>query len=64
MTQMVLNIKDERVIPTLTKVVRAFEGVSIQHNKLSAYERSKQEARTGQVARFDSLDAFFADLEG
>ncbi|MBR1926171.1 MAG: hypothetical protein IJ840_00185 [Bacteroidales bacterium] len=63
MTQMVLNIKDESVIPTLRKVVKAFNGVSIKRSNMSPYERSKMEARTGQVRRFENSDAFFKDME-
>ncbi|MBQ3712102.1 MAG: hypothetical protein II891_06875 [Bacteroidales bacterium] len=55
MTQMILNIKDEKVIPTLSKVVRAFDGVTVARPKRSAYEQSKYEARTGHV--FHAKDA-------
>ena len=61
MTQITIHIKDESIIPTLTKVIRAFDGVSIK--KRSSYEQSKYEASTGQVKRFETTEALFADLE-
>jgi len=38
-------------------------GWKVTPKKMSPYERSKMEARTGQVHSFDSLDKMFASLE-
>ena len=63
MTQIILNIKDESVLPTLKKVVRSFNGVSIARPKESAYEASKREKREGKVNVYASADDFFAKME-
>ena len=63
MTQIVLNIKDESVIPTLTKVVRSFNGVTIARKKESAYETSKREKSEGKINVYACADDFFAKME-
>ena len=63
MTQIVLNIKDESVIPTLTKVMRSFNGVTIARGKESAYETSKREKSEGKINVYASADDFFAKME-
>ena len=63
MTQIVLNIEDESVIPALTKVVRSFNGVTIARKKESAYETSKREKSEGKINVYASADDFFAKME-
>ena len=58
-----LNIKDDSVIPTLTKVVRSFNGVTIARGKESAYETSKREKSEGKINVYASADDFFAKME-
>ena len=41
MTQLVLNISDPSILPTLKKVVKAFDGVSIARPSNSATKKKK-----------------------
>ncbi len=65
MTQIVLNIKDESVLPTLKKVVKSFSGVSILRiiTKESAYETSLREKLEGKVNVYASAEDFFTKME-
>jgi len=65
MTQIVLNIEDESILPTLKKVVKSFSGVSILRTitKESAYEISKREKTEGKVNVYASAEDFFARME-
>lgn len=65
MTQIVLNIKDESILPALKKVVKSFSGVSILRTitKESAYEISKREKTEGKVNVYASAEDFFARME-
>lgn len=45
MTQLVLNISDPSVLPTLKKVVKAFNGVSIAPARKEAVASAKKEKK-------------------
>lgn len=63
MTQIVLNIENKSVAASLKKVFAAMEGVTITSAKsLSAYEKSKLEAKSGKINHYSSVDELFAKV--
>lgn len=63
MTQIVLNIENSSVASSLKKVLAAMDGVTIASTKsLSAYEKSKMEAKTGKVTTYSSVDELFSSI--
>ncbi len=62
MTQLILNIDDPSVLPTLKKVVKAFKGVSIDTattKRRNSLDEALEDVRQGRVCRYDSVDDFF-----
>lgn len=62
MTQLVLNIENPAILPSLKKVLSALEGVSIakpvkKSKHKSELELAIEEARKGEVTRWDSVDS-------
>ncbi|MCQ2163184.1 MAG: hypothetical protein MJY86_07900 [Bacteroidales bacterium] len=63
MTQIVLNIENKSVAASLKKVLATMDGVTITSTKsLSAYEKSKLEAKSGKVNHYSSVDELFAKV--
>lgn len=63
MTQLVLNIENSSVATSLKKVLASMDGVTIASTRrLSAYEKSKLEARAGSVNHYSSVDELFAKV--
>ena len=63
MTQLVLHIENESVAASLKKVLATMDGVTIASTKtLSAYEKSKLEAKSGEVNTYSSVDELFAKV--
>lgn len=63
MTQLVLHIENKSVATSLKKVLATMDGVTISSAKdLSAYEKSKMEARSGKVNTYSSVDELFAKV--
>ena len=63
MTQLVLHIENKSVAASLKKVLATMDGVTISSAKdLSAYEKSKIEARSGKVNTYSSVDELFAKV--
>lgn len=68
MTQLVLNISDPSVLPTLKKVVKAFNGVSIAPKTEKKEKKAKcgldealEDVKAGRVyGPFDSFDEVLA----
>ena len=59
MTQLVLHIENKSVAASLKKVLATMDGVTIASAKdLTAYEKSKLEARAGKVNTYSSVDLF------
>ncbi len=72
MTQLVLNISDPSVLPTLRKVVKAFNGVTIaapakEKEKKKAkcgLDEALEDVREGRVYRAESTDDLFMKILG
>ncbi|MBD5266372.1 MAG: hypothetical protein K2G00_00615 [Duncaniella sp.] len=73
MTQLVLNISDPSILPTLKKVVKAFDGVSIARPSNSATKKKKakcgldealEDVRAGRVHTAKSTDDLFSTILG
>ena len=63
-TQVILNVENPSILPSLKRVLSAIDGVSIIKPKakprLSAYETSMKEIEEGKVEEITDLDAYFA----
>ncbi|MBD5357939.1 MAG: hypothetical protein HDR88_18920 [Bacteroides sp.] len=66
MTQLVLNIADPSVLPTLKKVVKAFKGVTIDNPEKkhkNSLDEALEDVRAGRVSGpFNSVDELMAHL--
>ncbi len=62
MTQLVLNIENPAILPSLKKVLGALDGVSIakpskKSRRKTELELAIEEARKGEVTRWESVDS-------
>lgn len=71
MTQLVLNISDPSVLPTLKKVVKAFNGVSIAPKTEKKEKKAKcgldealEDVKAGRVYHAKSTDDLFQQILG
>ena len=68
MTQLILNISDPSVLPTLKKVVKAFKGVtidstSVKRSKKCGLDEALDDIQAGRVSGpFNSMDELMAHL--
>ncbi len=68
MTQLVLNISDPSVLPTLRKVVKAFKGVTIddsasKKHKKNGLDEAVDDARSGRISGpFESVEELMEHL--
>ena len=66
MTQLVLNIDDPSVLPTLKRVVKAFKGVSIdrlEKKHKNSLDEALEDVRAGRVyGPFNSVDELMTHL--
>lgn len=66
MTQLVLNIDDPSILPTLKRVVKAFKGVTIERLEKKhkcALDEALEDVRAGRVyGPFNSVDDLMAHL--
>lgn len=68
MTQLVLNIENPSILPSLKKVLNALDGVSIakmakKRKCKSELQLAIEEAKRGEVTRWDSVEDLIAHLE-
>lgn len=67
MTQLILNISDPSILPTLKKVVKAFKGVTIDtpaKNKKCGLDEALDDVKAGHVHTAASTDQLFHDILG
>lgn len=67
MTQLVLNIADPSVLPTLKKVVKAFKGVTIdspEKKHKNSLDEALEDVRAGRVYSAESTDELFNTILG
>lgn len=67
MTQLVLNIENPSILPSLKKVLNALDGVSIAKQtkrirKKSELELAIDEARKGDVTHWDCVDSLIEHI--
>lgn len=71
MAQLILNIEDKSILPSLRKVLAAIPGVSIVRsvsNKkknteaMTSYEKAMDDVRNGHVYEYGSLDDFIKEI--
>ena len=64
MTQLILNIKDESVLPGLKKAVRSFKGVSVARPKKCGLDEALEDIEAGRVhGPFNTVEELFASLD-
>ncbi len=65
--QIVLNVEDQSILPSLKKVLKAIDGVTIvsqraKPKKKSSVELAMDDIREGRVIKYDSLDDLIKDV--
>ena len=66
MTQLVLNVRDSRIIPHLRKVLNCIDGVTVARmprKKKSGLEEALEDVREGRVTEFASVDDYFKKMK-
>lgn len=68
MTQIILDIENKSILPSLRKVLSAIPGVKIINNKakkakaMTPYEKSLKDVEEGRVYEYDSLNDFIKEI--
>ena len=67
MAQLILNIENPAILPSLRKVLNALDGVSIakaprRAGKKSELDLAIEEARNGDVTHWESVDSLIAHI--
>jgi len=64
MTQLILNIEDKSILPSLRKILSKLDGVTIckQRNRKTELEKAIEDVKTGRVTAYNSKDELFKDL--
>ena len=64
MTQLILNIEDKSILPSLRKILSKLEGVSIckPNVRKSGLEQAREEVKRGKVITYKSKEDLFKDL--
>ncbi len=70
--QIILNIENDSIIPSLRKVLSLIEGVSIvkkpktknrsKKKKLTPYEQAMDDLCNGRVTTYDNAEDFFKEI--
>ena len=66
MTQMVLNIEDRNLLPSLRKILGSLKGVTIARTRTvqkGTLSKAVDEVRSGKVTRVGSVAELMAELE-
>lgn len=67
MTQLILNIDDPSILPTLKRVVKAFKGVTIDRPEKKhkcSLDEALEDVRAGRVYSAESTDDLFKTILG
>lgn len=64
MTQLILNIEDKSILPSLRKILSKLEGVTIckQRKSKTGLEKAIEDARSGRVITYNSKEELYKDL--
>lgn len=69
MTQIIFDIEDKNISPSLRKVLSAIPGVKIINNKakkaktMMPYEKSLNDVKEERMYEYDSLNDFIKEIE-
>ena len=67
MTQIVINIEDNSILPHLKKILNAIDGVSLakpMRKKKSGIEEALEDIKAGRVTQANSVDDMFKQILG
>ncbi|MDE6514536.1 MAG: response regulator [Bacteroidales bacterium] len=68
MTQLILNIENVKILPSLKKILGAIEGVSIAQSKTvkrkSGLDEALEDIEAGRVYHAESTDEMFKQILG
>ena len=62
MTQLIINVEDKTLLPTLKKLINSMQGVSIakcRKQGKSGIEEAYDDIRAGRINKYDNADVFF-----
>ena len=64
MTQLILNIEDKSILPSLRKILSKLDGVTIckQQTRKTELEKAIEDVEVGRVTTYNSKDELFKDL--
>jgi hypothetical protein len=64
MTQLILNIEDKSILPSLRKILSKLNGVTIckQKTRKTGLEEAIKDMEAGRVTTYNSKDELFKDL--
>ena len=64
MPQLILNIEDKSILPSLRKILSKLEGVTICKQKVrkTGIEKALGDVKEGRVITYNSKDELFKDL--
>ena len=64
MTQLILNIEDKSILPSLRKILSKLEGVTIckQKTRKTGLEKAIEDVKEGRIITYNSKEELFNDL--
>jgi hypothetical protein len=67
MTQLIINVENKALLPSLRNILSAIEGVSIErtttHKRKCRLDKALEEAAKGKTKSFNSVKELMEDLE-
>jgi hypothetical protein len=67
MTQLIINVENKALLPSLRNILSAIEGVSIERSttrkRKCRLDKALEEAAKGETKRFNSVQELMEDLE-
>ena len=67
MQQVVINVENTSILPSLRKILNSLDGVSIAHKlrrKKSGVEEAEEDIRMGRVYKANNVDEMFEQILG
>lgn len=65
MEQLIINVEDTSILPSLKRVLKSIEGISIvnhKKNKKSGLDEALEDVKEGRVTHYESAEAMFKAL--
>ena len=64
MTQLILNIEDKSILPSLRKILSKLDGVTIckQQTRKTGLEKAIEDVKAGRVTSYNSKEELYKDL--